>query len=180
VVHIAVSVRVSGSSIPVVPAALPRGTAADYYRRAERATADYRLGNVEATRRYAATVHPDAVVALLVDASNEASKTFSAHDADQWMKAGGRALTVDDYLRTRVMSVAAHGVDVAITLRREPWTTPQALAVLHPVLIDLWGQLPPASWTDQDLLEIGTGRRPLTGVDRDSLGSGAARIPLLS
>lgn len=78
------------------------------------------------------------------------------------------------------MSVAAHGLDVAITLSQPPWTTPPAGKALARVLADLLGQPPPVSWTDQDLLEIGTGRRPLTEADRTALGPLAARFPLLS
>jgi hypothetical protein len=96
------------------------------------------------------------------------------------MEAGGRALTVDVYLLTRLMSVAAHGIDVAITLSKPAWTTPRTLRALRPVLADLLGQAPPEAWTDQDLLEIGTGRRPLTPADHDALGPLAARFPLLS
>jgi hypothetical protein len=54
------------------------------------------------------------------------------------------------------------------------------LTALRPILTDLLGQLPPPGWTDQALLEIGTGRRPPAAPDRQPLGSMAARLPLLS
>jgi hypothetical protein len=78
------------------------------------------------------------------------------------------------------MSVAAHGLDVAITLDRVPWTTPIALTALRPVLVDLLGAVPPITWSDQDLLELGTGRRPLTEIERDAVEPLATRFPLLS
>jgi len=54
------------------------------------------------------------------------------------------------------------------------------VAALRPVLVDLLGEMPPFRWTDQDLLEIGTGRRRLSTADRRALGPVAARFPLLS
>jgi hypothetical protein len=54
------------------------------------------------------------------------------------------AMWLGDWTVTRVISVAAHGVDVALTLRRVPRTTPSAL-------------------TDQDRMVLGPlqGRFPL-------------------
>lgn len=179
-VHIASSIRPPDPAIPVAPATIPPGTAADYYRRPERDTIEYRSGNVQQTRQAAAAVPPEAVVKLLIDCWKQTSGTFAAHHPDQRMEPGGRALTVDSYLLTRLMSVAAHGLDAAITLSRPPWTTPQALEALRPVLVELLGEPPPTTWTDQDVLETATGRRPLTEADCDALGPLAARFPLLS
>ena len=87
-----------------------------------------------------------------------------------------------DWVVTRVMSVAAHGLDVALTLGSQPWTTPPALDVTRPVLISLLGAQPPAElgWDDRTLLAAGTGRRALTPPERAVLGSLQDRFPLLS
>lgn len=173
-VHIADSLRMPDPAVPVAPATLARGDAADYYRRPERGTVAYRSGNVDQTRRSARTVQPAEVATLFTEAWKQTSRICAAHDPDRRMEA------VDAYLLTRLMSVAAHGIDVAITLSKPAWTTPRTLRALRPVLADLLGQAPPEAWTDQDLLEIGTGRRPLTPADHDGLGPLAARFPLLS
>ena len=83
---------------------------------------------------------------------------------------------------TRVISVAAHGVDVALTLRRVPWTTSSALTVMRGVFVSLLGAgLPPRlAWDDQMLLETATGRRALTDQERMILGPLQERFPLLS
>jgi uncharacterized protein (TIGR03083 family) len=180
IVHIADSVRIPDQPRPPARHNVPPGTAADYYRRAERKTVEYRTANVQRTRRSAARVSPDDLAALFNDAWTGTSRTVGENDPDERIEAAGRALTIDDYLLTRLMSVAAHGIDVAITLSRRPWTTQPALIALRPILVDLLGELPPPGWTDQDLLEIGTGRRPPTGTDRQALGSMAAKLPLLS
>jgi hypothetical protein len=80
------------------------------------------------------------------------------------------------------MSVAAHSLDVALTLGLQPWTTQPALQVTRPVLTSLLGAEPPAplDWDDQTLLAAGTGRRKLTSHERAVLGSLQNRFPLLS
>jgi hypothetical protein len=91
-------------------------------------------------------------------------------------------MRLGDWTVTRVVSVAAHGVDVALTLRRVPWTTASALTVMSGMFVSLLGiELPqPLAWDDQMLLEAATGRRALTDQDRMILGSLQERFPLLS
>jgi hypothetical protein len=86
------------------------------------------------------------------------------------------------WVATRVMSVAAHGLDLALSLGRPAWTTTVALEVLSPVLVSLLGVPVPAQlgWDAATLLQTGTGRRALTSSERDQLGSLADRFPLLS
>ena len=178
VVHIAFSVRLPDAVM--VTDEPPGATAVDYYRRPERATTGYRSDNVERTQRAARRVERGDAASLVKRVSAATSATFASLAPDRTLEAARRKLTVDDYALTRLMSVAAHGVDVAITLSRPPWTTQDALDALRPVLVDLLGETPPSAWTDQDLLELGTGRRMLTAADTSALGSAVARFPLLS
>jgi uncharacterized protein (TIGR03083 family) len=158
----------------------PRRTAADYYRRPERDSAEYRMGNVERTRAIARDVPIDAATDLFHERWKAALATFAGHAPDDAIDLAGGSMTAHDYLLTRLMSVAAHGVDAAVTLQCPAWTTPQARAALRPVLVDLLSGDPPMHWSDQDLLEFGTGRRPLRDADARVLGALRARFPLLS
>lgn len=179
IVHVVFSITMP-DRLPHASQDLPAKTAADYFRRAERDTAPYRTGNVDRARSIAAEVSREELSSRFVDTWKRASATFASHEADERMQAGGLVLTVDSYLLTRLMSVAAHGVDVAITMERPAWTTPMALRSLRPVLVDLLGADPPPTWSDQDHLEIGTGRRQLSDADVGALGPRAALFPLLS
>ena len=180
VVHIADSVETPEAEIGAALSAAHCHSAADYYRRSERATDDYRTGNVEHVRQLAAAVSPDDDADLLAATWQETSATMAGHEPDQLLRTAGLTLALDDYLLTRVMSVAAHGIDVAITLERPSFTTPSALRALRPVLLDLLGGEAPMRWTDQDLLAFGTGRRPLSTADQAALGPLSSRFPLLS
>ena len=183
VVHIAMSIGVEDGP----PAAAPGGavsTAADYYRRPERDTSQYRRGNVDRTREVAAAVAKTTSAAQWFDDACAATiSTLSRRDLDQIIPISGvGSMTLTDWVRTRVMSLAAHGLDVAITLDRPPWTTRSALTQTGPVLVCLLGMPPPAElgWDDQALLAAGTGRRPLTEDERRILGPAQLRFPLLS
>jgi uncharacterized protein (TIGR03083 family) len=178
VVHITFSIGVPDGLVDA--GSQSQAGAPAYYRRPERDTDEYRTANVERTRQLAKSVEPDELAPRFVKAWEQARETFADHDGSKRIAAGGMALTVDSYLLTRIMSVAAHGLDVAITLDREPWTTEEALLELHPLLTDLLGTDPPEHWSRQDLLELGTGRRPLSDADREALGPLAGRFPLLS
>jgi uncharacterized protein (TIGR03083 family) len=157
---------------------------ADYYRRPERDTAQYRQDNVDHWQRFAARfVSGSDVASACVRDWPPMIDRLRVEDRSRLIAMfGGMAMTVDDYLVTRVIGVAAHGVDLAITLDRPRWTTSAALRVVRPAFVALLGEEPPASlaWSDQDLLETGTGRRPLTVEERKALGPRADVFPLLS
>lgn len=86
-----------------------------------------------------------------------------------------------DYLPTRVVEVAVHGLDIADALDTEPWLTPAAERVVFSVLIDLLGCEPSKTleWTALDLIERGTGRKLLSADERRQLGTLSAAFPLL-
>jgi len=183
VVHIAMSIQVDGPP----PPATAGGTlvpAAGYYRRPERDTRQYRQGNVDRTQEVAAAVLPTTSPAHWFDQARAGTvTTLSRCDPGQVVDISGVGpMTLTDWVITRVMSLAAHGLDVAITLDRPPWTTRAALAATTPVLVALLGMPPPPElgWDDRALLAAGTGRRPLTENERRTLGPTHLRFPLLS
>jgi uncharacterized protein (TIGR03083 family) len=184
VVHIGMSISVAGTDPPpAAPGATPVA-AAGYYRRPDRGTPRYRQDNVDSAQAVAATALATTPPAAWFDqAAAAAVATLSRQDLRQVIEIGRIGpMTLAGWVATRVMSVAAHGLDVALTLGRPPWTTPQALRVVTPVLTDLLGTRPPAplGWDDLTLLATGTGRRPLTAGERAILGAAQHRFPLLS
>ncbi len=162
---------------------MPR-EAADYYRRPERDTTEYRDQNVRAAQHQARRVLERTTVAeCLTAALRDTSSAMVNDDLERIVeidRIGPMRLT--DWLATRVVALAAHGLDVAITLDTEPWTTPQAQDVLRPIFLSLLGRDLPADlhWSDQRLLEAATGRSPLTDQERADLGPATALFPLLS
>jgi uncharacterized protein (TIGR03083 family) len=183
VVHIADSITV-GDGFPSAAAQARPQEAADYYRRPERATPRYRTGNVERTRAHARVVLATSTAAGWLEQTVRGTVAWlSGTDLNRVVLVDGVGpMKMGDWVLTRVMSVAAHGIDVALTLGRSPWTTTAALEAVCPVLISLLGAPPPAAldWDQRALLQVGTGRRPLTMTERHHLGPLANRFPLLS
>ena len=183
VVHIADSIRVD-EPFPAAGPAVGMWSAADYYRRPERQTTAYRQGNVDHTRKLARTVLAATSAARWFDeVSRGAVATLAEQDLNGVVAIPGRGpMRLSDWVVTRVISVAAHGLDVALTLGRAPWTTAESLAAVRPVFVSLLGAEPPAGlrWDARTFLAVATGRRPLTAGERALLGSGAERFPLLS
>lgn len=182
--HVYGSTMVDPARLPSPAEGAPVIEAADYYRRDERDTVEYRSANVDRWQRFAAgfTDGREIIDACARDWPRMIA-TLRAEDPARLIRMTWDAsMTLDDYLVSRVIGVAAHGVDLAITLDHPRWTTSEALEVVRPALVSLVGaELPDAlGWTDQDLLEAGTGRRPLTADERTTLGPRADAFPLLS
>lgn len=184
VVHIADSIRVKDLAFPDADPHAELTTAADYYRRPERNTSAYRQRNVDSVQQRALMVLADiSAVRWFDEISHQTITALSKQDFDQAVLIPCRgAMKLGDWVVTRVVSVAAHGLDVAITLGRPPWTTPSALAAMRPVFLSLLGTQPPETlaWDDQAFLATATGRRTLTNYEREILGPYAQCFPLLS
>jgi uncharacterized protein (TIGR03083 family) len=185
VIHIAMSIHLGGDD--ELPAARPHSdvmTAAGYYRRPERDTSHYRQSNVDRTTVAASDVLARTTAPRWFDqVSQDTVQRLSRLDLGRFVQIPGCGpMKLADWVITRVMSVAAHGLDVALTLGLEPWTTRPALDVTCPVLISLLRAQPPAQlgWDDRTLLAAGTGRRALTFPERAALGALQDRFPLLS
>jgi uncharacterized protein (TIGR03083 family) len=183
VVHTAASIGLRDDFGSPEPGA-PLLSAADYYRRPERATPQYRGRNV-VQAQVLATRLPEGMTAagMFEHVWRETVATLGTQDPDHRVQVPGvGAMRLGDWTVTRVISVAAHGVDVALTLGRVPWTTSSALTVMRGVFLSLLeAKLPQRlAWDDQLLLEAATGRRALTDQDRMILGPLQERFPLLS
>ncbi|QLQ36748.1 maleylpyruvate isomerase N-terminal domain-containing protein [Micromonospora robiginosa] len=87
----------------------------------------------------------------------------------------GDAMAVTEFLRTRVVEVAVHGLDLADALDRPPWTAPAAAAVVVGVLT-AGRPVPDALGGDaRTVLRKATGRLPLTDVERAALAAAGIR-----
>ena len=146
----------------------PRGGAADVSARARLIAEGYPSG-AELARAFDRRWREAAAAALEMEPDRPIA-TFAP------------TLRLDEYLKTRVLEMGVHGMDLAHALGRRPWITPEAADVVRAILTGLLDGPPPASlgWDDATFFDTATGRRPLTDAERDSLGVRADRFPLLS
>ncbi|RLP86660.1 maleylpyruvate isomerase family mycothiol-dependent enzyme [Micromonospora sp. BL4] len=87
----------------------------------------------------------------------------------------GDAMRLAEFLRTRVVEVGVHGLDLAAALDRPPWLTAPAAAVIVDVLTG--GRPAPAElrWDQLTLIRKTTGRAALTGPERAAVDAAGFR-----
>lgn len=102
-------------------------------------------------------------------------------DRKQVIVTWGPAITLNEFLKTRVLEVTVHRMDLEDALGRKGWGTDLAVSIVDDILEGLLGEEPPSDleWDVVDFIEAGAGRRPLTDAERASLGRLADRFPLL-
>lgn len=103
-------------------------------------------------------------------------------DPERIVTTWGPALTLEEYLRTRVLEVTVHRMDLEEAFGRKCWGTDEAVGIVDEILVDLLGKEPPheLEWDAIDFIETACGRRELTGEERSMLGVRAAtKFPLI-
>jgi uncharacterized protein (TIGR03083 family) len=105
----------------------------------------------------------------------------STADRGRLVVTWGPATTLNEYLKTRVLEVTVHRMDLEDALGRKGWGTDLAVSIVDDILEGLLGEEPPSDldWDVVDFIETGAGRRPLTDDERVVLGPLADRFPLL-
>jgi uncharacterized protein (TIGR03083 family) len=93
----------------------------------------------------------------------------------------GPALTLNEFLKTRVLEMTVHRMDLEDALGRKGWGSDDAVSIVDDIMEGLLGEQPPSDleWDVVDFIEIGAGRRPLTEAERQILGPLADRFPLM-
>jgi uncharacterized protein (TIGR03083 family) len=91
------------------------------------------------------------------------------------------SIRLDEFVKTRVLELAVHGLDLAEALDEPMWLTQGGAAVTRTILDGLLGGPPPTrlAWNDVTYIETGTGRRPLAHEEAAILGTAARAFPLL-
>jgi uncharacterized protein (TIGR03083 family) len=80
----------------------------------------------------------------------------------------GDPMTLTDFLTTRVVEVAVHGIDLADALHRPRWTTPEAAAHITGLLLgpDAKTALAGLGLDEVEFIAKATGRDPFTEAER--------------
>jgi hypothetical protein len=82
----------------------------------------------------------------------------------------GDLMLLTDFLRTRVVELAVHGLDLAIGLDRDPWLTPEAARVVADLVLpdgSAAGLRQRLAWDHATMIAKIAGRQPLTPAESD-------------
>lgn len=152
----------------------PGGTrlvpAAAYYRSDQRFSAAANAARVESAQRGAAALATaTALVRDFDQVRREACALLEeAPPALVVLTRHGDRMLLTEFLRTRVLELAVHGLDLAAGLARRPWMSPQAASVIEGLMLpsgaagDLRTEL---GWDQVALVARITGRHPLTAAE---------------
>ncbi len=111
----------------------------------------------------------------------EVVEAAAREDRGRIVSTWGPTLTLDEFLKTRVLEMTVHRMDLEDALGQKGWGTDKAVSIVDDTLELLLGEQPPSDleWDVVDFIEAGAGRRPLTEDEREILGPLAERFPLL-
>lgn len=99
---------------------------------------------------------------------------------DPMVRQGEAFIRLSDYVATRVLEVTIHTMDVRDAFGLEPDPSAEGMAVTHDILSGRLGTDPRAlGFSAADFANASTGRRALTGREKERLGPLADRLPLL-
>ncbi len=150
--------------------------AARYYRRdhrfspetdAERiASAQCAAASWAGGRALAAAFDRDWRHALQLVAAEAPGRTVSTRHGD--------LMPLHEFLITRVVELAVHGLDLALALRRPPWLTDDAAAVVTELLTG-GVRAGPAGWDQLTLVRKATGREPASEAEIEQLRRAGVR-----
>ncbi|MFC3500078.1 maleylpyruvate isomerase N-terminal domain-containing protein [Micromonospora krabiensis] len=128
---------------------------------------DVDAARIDSGRREARELDGPALVADVGRAWQAADDAIAAAPPGRLVRTRhGDAMRLGEFLRTRVVEVGVHGLDLAAALDRRPWLTPTAAGVIADLLTG--GQPVPArlGWDPVTLISKTTGRAALTGSER--------------
>ncbi|GAA2197744.1 maleylpyruvate isomerase N-terminal domain-containing protein [Streptomyces bangladeshensis] len=130
-------------------------------------------------RLAAAYEEPKLLQFHLDDVGSAAGRAAELADPEQRVGTQDMVLTAGDYLSAYVLEWTLHHLDLIAHLPDAPQPPAESLARSRAMLEEIAGAPFPASWSDQDALRVGTGRRPPTDAERARLGPLAAELPFV-
>ena len=130
-------------------------------------------------RLAAAYEEPRLLKLHLDDVGSAAGRAAELADPGLWVGTRDEVLTAGDYLSAYVMEWTLHHLDLIAHLPDAAPPPAEGLARSREMLEEIAGAGFPASFSDEDALLVGTGRRDPTGAEKAELGELAAKLPLV-
>ncbi|GAA1989807.1 maleylpyruvate isomerase N-terminal domain-containing protein [Amycolatopsis minnesotensis] len=130
-------------------------------------------------RLAAAYEEPGLLKFHLDDVGSAAGRAADLADPGVRVSTQDQVLTVGDYLSAYVLEWTLHHLDLIAHLPEAAGPPAEGLAKTREMVEKIAGAAFPASFSDSDVLLIGTGRRPPTDAEKADLGDLAAKLPLV-
>lgn len=155
--------------------------AAGYYRPDHRFDASTNAARIALGRERLAGLDPGALPAAFASVWQDVVRCCRREPGDRVVRTRhGDAMLLADFLRTRVVELAVHGLDLADALGRESWLTGPAADLVLALLLGADAERAAGlGWSRALLLRGATGRAVLSAAEADRLaGLGLRRLTL--
>ncbi|MGY1433749.1 maleylpyruvate isomerase N-terminal domain-containing protein [Streptomyces reniochalinae] len=157
----------------------PTVDAAGYWTVADRLPTGEDPLDALTVRLAAAYEDPHLLTFHLDDVGSAAGRAAELADPGLRVRTQDMVLTVGDYLAAYVLEWTLHHLDLTAHLPHATDPPADGLAHSRAMLEQITGCAFPASFTDRDVLLVGTGRRAPTATEQSALGESAARLPFV-
>lgn len=132
------------------------------------------------TVRLAAAYEDPALLRFhLDDVGSAAGRAARLCDPGLLVETRGQVLTASDYLSAYVLEATVHHLDLIAHLPSAPRPPAEGLQTARLMVESIAGERFPESFSAEDVLLVGTGRRAPSDAERASLGAVAARLPFV-
>ncbi|NUS01162.1 MAG: maleylpyruvate isomerase family protein [Nonomuraea sp.] len=156
----------------------PTADASTYWKLVEPPTGDDPLDAL-IPRLAAAYGEPRLLKFHLDDVGSAAGRAAELADPAARVSTQDMVLTAGDYLSAYVLEWTLHHLDLIAHLPSAAEPPAETLSAARASLERIAGAVFPASFSDQDALRVGTGRRTPTEAERAALGDLGARLPFV-
>jgi uncharacterized protein (TIGR03083 family) len=155
-------------------------SAAGYYRADRRFSAATNADRIATAQRGAAGSGPAGLRAEFDRAWRSALADAAAAPPGRRVRTRhGDLMLLTEFMRTRVLELAVHGLDLAAGVGRDPWLTGAAAAVVEELVLPgergAAGLREQLGWDRAGLVAKATGRSPLTAAERQAVQSAGLR-----
>jgi len=156
---------------PATMPAMPPVSALGYYRPDHRFSAEANSTRVQVAGEHAARLQTEPALAEDFEATwQHVAASCAAEPEGRLVRTRhGDVMYLSQFLATRVIEVAVHGIDVADAVRRPAWVTTPAHDLVRGLLFGRAGAsaLDRFGWDRAGFLRRATGRQPLDAAEAD-------------
>jgi hypothetical protein len=156
-------------------------SAAGYYRPDRRFSAATNADRIATAQRGAAGLDPAGLQAAFDRAWRSTVAAAAVAPPGRRVRTRhGDLMLLTEFMRTRVLELAVHGLDLAAGVGREPWLTGAAAGVVEELILAGQGRAAAVlgqqlGWDRAVLIAKATGRSPLTAAERRAVEDSGLR-----
>ncbi|WP_100444349.1 maleylpyruvate isomerase family mycothiol-dependent enzyme [Glycomyces xiaoerkulensis] len=166
VAHITMTLERLGPMLDADPPARAEVDAAGYYRPDHRYAPETNAIRIDAAAERAAA-GPAALTAAFDRTRSQVAGRCAREPAGRTVTTRhGDPMTLADFLTTRVVEVAVHGIDLADAVGLPRWTTAPAAGVVADLLLGDGDRLDRLGWNPVGFIAKATGREAMTDAER--------------